>query len=145
MKSHPRAEVVSQSLALPADRVYDFARRMQNLPLWASGLAKGIAQRGGEWFAESPMGEVKVEMAPANAFGVLDHVVTLPDGTRAHNAFRVTPDGDAASVLSFVVLRAPGADDAAFEADVAHVKRDLAALRALLEGGAVGAGDGDPS
>ena len=57
----------------------------------ATGLSKGIEQREGKWFADSPMGQVEVEMAPANSFGVLDHDVTLPNGVNVHNAFRVTP------------------------------------------------------
>lgn len=128
----PEALVVAQPVDVPADVVYAFARQMENLPLWASGLAKGIEQRGGAWFADSPMGEVQVAMAPANPFGVLDHDVTLPDGSRVHNAFRVTPCGDG-SLLSFVVLRSAGTSQKNFDADVAHVRADLLALKQLLE------------
>lgn len=127
-----QAVVVSQPVDAPADQVYAYARRMENLPCWASGLAAGVTQRDGRWFAQSPMGEVAVEMAPENAFGVMDHDVTLPDGTTVHNAFRVTPCGDG-SLLSFVVLRLDGVAQQHFEADVAHVRRDLQALRDLLE------------
>ncbi len=105
---------------------------MENLPLWASGLAKGIEQQDGHWFADSPMGPVRVAMRPANPFGVLDHDVTLPDGVSVHSAFRVTPGGEG-SVLTFVVLRLPGVTQEDFDADVAHVLRDLAALKRLLE------------
>ena len=126
------AQVVSESLDLPSRQVYDYARRMENLPSWASGLAAGITQRDGAWFAASPMGEVRIDMAEPNDFGVLDHDVTLPDGSRVHNAMRVTPCGEG-SLLSFVVLRLPGVAQAAFDADVAHVRKDLAALKKLLE------------
>ncbi|RST54560.1 SRPBCC family protein [Variovorax sp. MHTC-1] len=124
--------VVSQAVDVSAEAVYAFARQMENLPLWASGLAKGIEQRGGEWFADSPMGQVKVTMAPANSFGVLDHDVTLPDGVSVHNAFRVTPCGNG-SLLTFVVLRSAGASQESFDADVAHVRQDLLALKQQLE------------
>jgi len=126
------AVVISQSIDLPAEVVYTFARQEENLPRWASGLAQGIEQRDGAWFAESPMGQVRIVMAPANVFGVLDHDVTLPNGVCVHNAFRVTPRGDG-SLLTFVVLRLPGMSQANFDADVAHVQRDLAALKQLLE------------
>lgn len=127
------ALVVSQPVAVAAKTVYDFAHRMENLPLWASGLATGIEQCDGQWFTDSPMGKVQVAMAPANAYGVLDHDVTLPDGTSVHNAFRVTPCGEDASLLSFVVLRLAGVGQADFDADVAHVRKDLAALQQLME------------
>lgn len=126
------AVACSQAVDVAADVVYAFASRMDNLPLWASGLAKGIEQRDGQWFADSPMGPVRVAMSPPNAFGVLDHDVTLPDGVTVHNAFRVTPSG-AGSVLTFVVLRLPGVSQEHLDADVAHVRRDLAALKRLLE------------
>ena len=125
------ALIASQRVAAPADAVYAFASRMENLPQWASGLAAGIRQQDGEWLADSPMGTVKVRMAPPNPFGVLDHDVTLPDGTTVHNAFRVTPCGEG-SLLSFVVLRFEGTSQAGFDADVAHVRRDLEALSHLL-------------
>ncbi|EJE50387.1 Polyketide cyclase / dehydrase and lipid transport [Acidovorax sp. CF316] len=133
MATVQEARVVSQSVAVAANTVYDFAHRMENLPLWASGLATGIEQRDGQWFTDSPMGKVRVDMAPHNPFGVLDHDVTLPDGTTVHNAFRVTPCGGHGSLLSFVVLRFEGVGQANFEADVAHVRKDLAALQQLLE------------
>jgi len=129
----PEALVVSQPVAVAASAVYEFARRMENLPQWASGLATGIEQCDGQWFTDSPMGKVRVDMAPHNPFGVLDHDVTLPDGTTVHNAFRVTPCGEHGSLLSFVVLRMQGVGQADFDADVSHVRRDLAALQQLLE------------
>lgn len=133
MATVQEARVVSQPVAVAANTVYDFAHRMENLPLWASGLATGIEQRDGQWFTDSPMGKVRVDMAPHNPFGVLDHDVTLPDGTTVHNAFRVTPCDGHGSLLSFVVLRFEGVGQADFEADVAHVRKDLAALQQLLE------------
>ena len=124
--------VVSQAVGVSAEVAYAFASRMENLPLWASGLARGIGQRDGKWFADSPMGEVEVAMAPANPFGVLDHDVTLPNGVSVHNAFRVTPLGEGC-LLAFVVPRLAGVSQESFDADIAHVQRDLAALKELLE------------
>jgi len=126
------AEVVHTTINVSPDAVYAFARRMENLPRWASGLASGVTQDNGEWFTQSPMGRVKVAMAPENGFRVLDHDVTLPDGQTVHNALRVTPAG-AGSVLSFVVLRLPGVTTEAFQKDLAQVASDLRALKTLLE------------
>lgn len=126
-------KIVSQPVAASAASVYAFAHQRKNLHLWASGLASAdIEQEGDHWAADSPMGRIQIKMAPKNDFGVLDHDVTTPDGTTTHNAFRVTPV-DESSVLTFVVLRQKGADDAAFEKDAAHVQKDLQALKALME------------
>jgi len=126
------ARIVSEAIDVPPDVVYEFARTMKNLPRWASGLAAGVGQEGGEWFTDSPMGRVKVSMAPRNDFRVLDHDVTLPDGRTVHNAFRVTSAGEG-SLVAFVVLRLPGTTPEAFATDVAHVAKDLRALKTLLE------------
>jgi hypothetical protein len=126
------ARVVSAAIDVPSEAVYEFARRMENWPRWASGLAGDLRQDGDHCLARSPMGEVEVRLAGRNAFGVLDHEVTLPDGTRVLNAFRVTPSGPG-SIVTFTVLRMPGTSQEAFEADVAHVRKDVTELRRLLE------------
>ncbi|CAN5133352.1 SRPBCC family protein [soil metagenome] len=127
------SRIVSQAIDVTADAVYRFARQGENLPLWASGLASGVFESDGRWIAESPMGRVTIEMTPVNPYRVLDHEVILPDGGTTHNAMRVTPIGDGASLVSFVALRQAGMTDDAFEQDVAHIARDLLALKSLLE------------
>ena len=126
------SRIVSQPCRAPADAVYDFAHRVENLPRWAAGLATRLVQEDGHWFTDTPEGRLRIEMAPRNALRVMDHDVTLPDGLTVHNAFRVTPTGDG-SLLSFVVLRMPEADDAAFERDCGLVAADLRTLAALVE------------
>lgn len=116
--------------------VYAFASKPENMPAWASGLASGLTRDGEDWLADGgPIGQVRVRFAPENPFGVIDHTVTMETGLVVHNALRVTPNGEGAEV-SFVLLRRPDMDDAAFEADAAHVRKDLQALKALLEGDA---------
>lgn len=112
--------------------VYGLARQVERMPEWASGLATGVRREAGAWIAESPMGRLRIDMAPDNGLGVLDHDVTLPDGTVAHNALRVTPAGNGC-VVTFVLLRQPGVGDEAFESDAAQVAHDLASLKALAE------------
>jgi uncharacterized protein YndB with AHSA1/START domain len=124
--------LVTVSIAVPWQVVYEFARQPALLPQWASGLAAGIAEEGGRWWAESPMGRVQVEMTPDNPYGVLDHDVTLPDGTVFHNPLRAVANGDGCE-LSFTVFRADGVDSNQFEKDCAHVQGDLQALKRLME------------
>jgi hypothetical protein len=81
------------------------------------------------------MGQVTVEFAPPNEFGVLDHVVRLPSGEAVLNPMRVIPAGVGAGPCEvvFTVRRRPGMTSEEFEADVATVAADLERLRALLE------------
>ena len=74
-----------------------------------------------------------VVFAPPNAFGVLDHVVTLPSGESVYNPMRVIPDGDARCEVVFTLRRRAGVSDDDFDADARAVAADLETLRALLE------------
>jgi uncharacterized protein YndB with AHSA1/START domain len=116
----------------PADAVYRYAADPANLPAWAAGLASGIREEQGRWFADSPMGAVEVAFVPANDLGVLDHDVVLPDGTRTHNPLRVLPYGDDAEVV-FSLRREAGVAEEAFEADARAVRQDLERLKRILE------------
>lgn len=124
--------MVRVGIARSWQAVYRLARDPAGWPRWAAGLARGVRPDGDAWIADSPMGEVRVRMAPDNPYGVLDHDVTLPDGTVVHNAFRVSANDEGCDAL-FVVHRAAGADDAAFARDAAQVEADLRALGRLAE------------
>jgi len=110
-----------------------FARDPGHLPEWAAGLAQGGLRHDGDALVvDSPMGEVRVRFAPANAFGVLDHDVTLPDGSTVHNPLRVLAHPHGAEVV-FTLRSLEGVTADAFEADARAVTADLERLRALLE------------
>lgn len=120
---------ISVVIPRPAPEVYAFARAPENLVRWAAGLATGVRPDGDDLVADSPMGEVRVRFAPDNTFGVLDHDVTLPDGTVVNNPLRVLAHPNGAEVL-FTVRRL-GASDADFDRDCATVLSDLERLRAV--------------
>ncbi len=78
------------------------------------------------------MGLVEVRFVGCLEFGVLDHEVILPDGTRVHNPLRVLRNDDASEVV-FTLYRLPGVADDDFERDAELVREDLARLRDVLE------------
>jgi hypothetical protein len=132
----PESRHVAVWVAANAPQVYAFAVDPHNLPAWAAGLASGEVRPVDEaWAVSSPMGDVTVEFAPRNAFGVLDHVVALPDGQEVYNPMRVIPagGGQAGCEVVFTVRRRDGMTDEEFDADIAAVAADLQTLKALLE------------
>ena len=126
------SKIITTSIGAPASRVYTFASNPANMPLWAPAFVKSIAKVNGEWIIDSNLGKVKIEFAPANPFGVLDHVVTLPDGRAFNNPMRVVPNG-AGSLVTFTLFRQDGLSDAEFERDAAMVESDLQALKRVVE------------
>ncbi|MBY6435636.1 SRPBCC family protein [Rhodococcus kroppenstedtii] len=122
---------LSVVIAASAREVYDYARRPENLTAWAAGLASGVTRDGDNLVTESPMGTVRVRFAAENDLGVLDHTVTLPDGTEVLNPLRVVPHPHGAEVL-FTVRRL-GMTDVEFDRDCAAVQRDLESLKRLME------------
>jgi hypothetical protein len=124
---------ISIRIERPAAEVYAFAKDPESFPKWAAGLASGLTRDGERWIAHGPGGDVIVLFSPENAYGVLDHWVTLPDGTELFIPLRVVANGEGAEV-GLTLYRPPTMyEDAAFDRDAAAVARDLARLKALLE------------
>jgi hypothetical protein len=124
---------VSVAIKRPASIVYEYASDPANLPEWAAGLANAALEKTDDgWVAESPMGRVMVSFTERNAFGVLDHVVTLPTGERVYNPLRVIPDGDHCEVV-FTVRQQRDMSTDEFDRDAAAVAADLETLKRLLE------------
>lgn len=123
---------VSRVISASPQSVYDFAASIDNLPKWASGLAQAeVAQEGDTLWVESPMGRVSVRFVAPNDFGVLDHDVTLPSGSRVTNPVRVLTHPDGAEIV-FTVRQLDLTDDE-FDRDVQTVADDLDRLRGLVE------------
>ena len=128
-----QVENVSVTITRPPWMVYDYAANPENLSHWASGLSKSKIKKSGDlWIADSPMGEVKVKFADKNPFGILDHDVTLPNGTTVHNPLRVVTNLEGSEVM-FTVFRQPQMSDQDFAKDLSTVKKDLETLKHVLE------------
>ncbi len=117
-----------------AAAVYAFASQPENLPRWAAGLGAGVTRSGDGWRVDTPLGRLRLRFAPANTHGVLDHAVTLPDGSVVDVPMRVVPNASGAEVL-FTLFRQPAMSAEDFERDAGLVMADLQTLKRLLEAG----------
>ena len=127
-----KTRTVSVSISASPERVYEFAANPANLPKWAPGFVKSIANRDGKWVAQTTMGEATFAFAERNAFGVLDHGVTLPSGESFSNPMRVVANGQGSEVL-FTLFRHPPMTEAEFDQDAKVVLADLEKLKAVIE------------
>jgi hypothetical protein len=126
-----QARHLGMAIERPAAKVYEFARRPENLVLWASGLGS-IRRERGRWVAENPSGRLRLRFARRNAWGVLDHWVQLENGTEIYIPLRVIDTGNSCELV-FTLLRQPDMSDAQFETDADWIMRDLTRLKQLLE------------
>jgi Polyketide cyclase / dehydrase and lipid transport len=124
---------ISERIRRPLNEVYEYASDPANLPAWAHGLGSAVENVDGQWFVETPMGRVGFEFVERNAYGVLDHEVTLPSGEVFYNPMRLAPDGDGCEAV-FTLRRSPGLSDEEFERDARAVADDLARLKEIVEG-----------
>ena len=124
---------LSERIDRPVDEVYAYVSDPANVPAWAPGLGSAVENVDGRWYVESPMGRVGLAFADRNAYGVLDHEVTLPSGEVIYNPMRVIRDGDGCEVV-FTLRRMPGVSDEEFERDANAVAADLARLKTIAEG-----------
>jgi len=112
--------------------VYGFLSDPINWPLWASGLGTlHFDAATGAWTAQQESCVVRIAFTPPNAFGILDHRVTLPDGSAVYVPMRAIANGDGTEV-TMTVFRQPAMDDATWARDQEWVKRDLERLAELF-------------
>lgn len=126
------SRTITCSIDRPASEVYRFASNPENLPQWVRSFCLSFRQSGDEWQMETPMGWVGIRFVPANEFGVLDHLVTLPDGQSMMNPMRVVPHGDGSEVM-FTLFQLSGMSDEQFAKDAGMVEADLRTLKTALE------------
>lgn len=128
-----KSRTITCSIDRPPAAVYEFASKPESLPQWVRSFCLSVRKSGEEWQMETPTGWVGIQFVPHNEFGVLDHVVTLPDGQSILNPVRVVAN-DIGSEVMFTLFQLPGMSDEQFAKDAGMVKADLQTLKAVLEG-----------
>ena len=124
---------LSISIEREPEAVYAFASNPENLPQWAAGLGQGVRRAGEHWEVKTGEGTVGLRFTPHNEYGVLDHTVVLADGTEVYVPMCVMPNGQGSEVM-LGLFRQPEMNDREFARDAGLMQKDLASLKALLEG-----------
>jgi hypothetical protein len=136
LPGRPIVQREMRRLSIAIDRAaaeaYDFLSAPENFPKWASGLAASLRKLGDEWVADTPEGRAVVRFSERNAYGVLDHSVTLPRGVTVYVPLRVVPK-DEGCELVLTLFRRPGTSNESFAADADWVMRDLGTAKRILE------------
>ncbi|QDO99327.1 SRPBCC family protein [Ferrovibrio terrae] len=124
---------LSVSIPQPFERVNAFLSDPANWTLWASGLGEMQFDAARDvWTAQQDgVGVVTIVFTPPNAFGILDHRVTLPDGSVVIMPVRAMANGDSTELV-LTLFRQPGMDDATWKRDEEWVKKDLERLKKII-------------
>ncbi len=126
------SRTVTYSINRPPSAVYEFASNPDNLPQWVRSFCLSVKKAGDNWQMETPTGWIEIRFVTANEFGVLDHVVTLPDGQSVLNPMRVVANAKGSEVM-FTLFQLPGMSDEQFAKDAGMVEADLQTLKTVLE------------
>lgn len=132
------SQTLGISIACSPSKAYEFIRDPRNLPQWANGLCASVRPSGEDdsagvdWIAETPHGPVGLSFVERNAFGVLDHYVSPSPGVQIYVPLRVLPNQGGSEVI-FTLFRQPDMTDQRFADDADMVRRDLNALKQILE------------
>lgn len=126
------SQVVTVHIARPLATVAAFLADPLNMNDWASGLGHSLRQDNGQWLADGPEGPVQIRFSPSNAFGIADHWVEVAADVVVYVPLRAIEHGQGTDV-QLTLLRLPGMSDEKFAEDADWIRRDLAALKELLE------------
>lgn len=129
--------VIREPIGRTVTEVMSIAADLTRLPEWAAGFALGVQRdehdgTGNTWIVEAPFGRVRAVFAVDRERGILDHDVTMPEGSNVHNRLRIEPTATGCEAV-FTLVRQPGMSDADLAADAEAVTADLRRLRQLCE------------
>jgi len=122
---------ISVSINKPAHEVYRYASNPENWSVWTAFIQSVVKEKN-IWYAVSDLGKIKVEFVTDNKFGIIDHWVTLKNGTTVYNPMRVMGNGQGSEFV-FTLFRMPYMTEEAFEQDAIAVTNDLKTLKEILE------------
>jgi hypothetical protein len=127
-----RADTQTVTIHAAPKEVLNFVADGANLPRWAIGFAKSVAQSGDAWVVTTGQGAVPTTIAVDEPVGTVDfHMEMGPKGEAAAYA-RVLPN-EGGTEFVFTQFQGPDVPDEVFEEFVAAVRHELIALKALLE------------
>ena len=123
---------ISISINCAKEKVYEFASNPENFPDWLDFLKTISKKSDSIWNAETDLGNIEIEFVAKNEFGIIDHIVTLPECAKIKNVLRVIENGDGSEVV-FTLFRLPEKTEKEFNDDANLVAKDLKTLKNILE------------
>jgi hypothetical protein len=125
-----RSETVTTVLDAPADDVYEYLSRIENLPEWANEFARELEWRDGEAVVRNGLGEFLFRIDADPETRVIDMLAgPTPDELATFPARVVELPGEK-TAFSFTMFQAPGMPDELFESQYASLQREFGNIEA---------------
>jgi hypothetical protein len=125
-----RSETVTVVLDAPADEVFAYLSRIENLPGWADEFARELRWDDGDAIVENGLGEFVFRIEADPTSGVIDMLAGPTADELALFPTRVVALPGSRAAFTFTMFQQPGVPDELFEAQHASLERELDNVRA---------------
>jgi hypothetical protein len=127
-----RHHTVTATFSAPPEEVFAYLANVDNLPEWATELARELWLVDGRYKVVNGLGEFFFEIHADPDSGVID--MHAGPGADALKLFptRVVPLGDGGSAFTFTMFQAPGQPDEQFEGQYHSLLREFKNLEAMF-------------
>lgn len=128
-----RAATRSVTIQAPPDKVFDFVANPANLPLWSRSFCLSVSQRQGQWWVETPQGDLPIRIATHRQLRIADQFISPAPGVEFLIPTRVVPNG-AGSEFILTLFQPDDLSEEQYQDEVALIEQELQYLREILEG-----------
>ncbi|MCW2309836.1 SRPBCC family protein [Rhodobium gokarnense] len=129
-------DVQSVSIDKPAAAVFDFVATPANLPKWTNAFRRADTESA-DLVTPNGVAPIGLKTVADRDSGTVDWHMTFPDGSEGTAFSRVTPNGAAGAIYSFVLMAPPvplEMLEGALDDQIRILARELVALKGQLEG-----------
>lgn len=127
------SRTISVAIERPAQQVYAFLARPQNLSRWGSGPRQSYREISPlEWETMGEEGLLRIKFTPRNRFGVLDFSMSPVGQQMPVIPARVYANGEGAE-FAVTLFQYEGISDERFASDCEWLQADLLVLKTYLE------------
>ena len=124
----------SLTLSAPANKVFDFLSKIENLPKWATLFCRELKRDDdGNYRVATPQGEIFFAITSHEPTGTID-MFGGPDKDRmSYWPSRVIAQPDGGSLFLFTAFQYPGMSDEGFAGQCAGLAQEFPHIKANLE------------
>jgi hypothetical protein len=122
-------QTVTAVLDAPSERVFDYLSKVDNLPEWATDFARELKYDGENAKVVNGLGEFFFTIDAHRDTGVIDMYAGPTEDQMALFPTRVVALGPERSAYTFTMFKAPGMDEALFEAQHRSLQREFQNIR----------------